>query len=74
MQSDDVHNAKRGGVSENADTLSDATPKYTMLGESGLVEDDEGNVYSANEIYPTGDVGGQKIDSHERLKGFGVAG
>ena len=50
MQSDDVHNAKRGGVSENADTVSDATSKYKLLGESGLVEDDEGNVYSANEI------------------------
>lgn len=74
MQSDDVHNAKRGGVSENADTVSDATPKYKMLGESGLVEDDEGNVYSANEIYPTGDVRTEKKSSHERLKGFGVAG
>lgn len=28
-------------------------PKYRVLGESGLVEDEEGNMYSASEIHPT---------------------
>ena len=27
------------------------TPDYRLLGESGLVEDEEGNIYSASEIY-----------------------
>ena len=29
---------------------SPSTPKYRVLGESGLVEDEEGNIYSASEI------------------------
>ena len=28
-------------------------PQYRVLGESGLVEDKEGNIYSAQEIFPT---------------------
>jgi hypothetical protein len=29
------------------------TPQYKILGESGLVEDEEGNIYSVNEVFPS---------------------
>lgn len=34
-------------------SMSEKEMKYKVLGESGLVEDEEGNVYSAHEIFPT---------------------
>ena len=33
-------------------SMSEKEMKYKVLGESGLVEDEEGNIYSANEIFP----------------------
>ena len=37
----------------NDDSKSEESqkPMYKLLGESGLVEDEEGNIYSANEVY-----------------------
>lgn len=36
---------------ENTNGPSPETPQYRLLGESGLVEDEEGNIYSASEVY-----------------------
>ena len=37
-------------------SMSEKEMKYKVLGESGLVEDEEGNVYSADEIFPRRDT------------------
>ena len=39
---------------ENTNGLSTDVASYRLLGESGLVEDDEGNVFSASEIDDSG--------------------
>ena len=36
---------------ENTSGTSPVDPTYRLLGESGLVEDEEGNIYSASEVY-----------------------
>ena len=53
---------KHDGVydDENTNGPSPETPHYRLLGESGLVEDEEGNIFSASEVYgfdeATGDL------------------
>ena len=45
--------------------------KYKVLGESGLVEDEDGEIFDINDIFPPSD-NLHEIPS-ERLKGFGVS-
>lgn len=42
---------------DNDNTGVPSTPHYRMLGESGLYEDEEGNTYSASEIFGQDDSG-----------------
>lgn len=50
-QHDDTVQSKEPTSGENGSEGQKA-PVYKVLGESGLVEDEEGNVYSATEIFP----------------------
>ena len=53
MNTDDTHNAANPNnpASDENNTDSANTPKYRVLGESGMVEDEDGNMYSVTEIY-----------------------
>ena len=53
MNTDDTHNAANlnNPASDENNTDSANTPKYRVLGESGMVEDEDGNMYSVTEIY-----------------------
>jgi len=62
---DKKHNDTKAHVAsgdENASSNS-SRPKYRLLGESGLVEDDEGNVFSASETDDS--EGGDVLSSSE---------
>lgn len=57
MMNDETNNAaKMNAATDGTKADSSTTPVYKMLGESGLVEDEEGNVFSADEIYGDDDT------------------
>lgn len=54
---DDTNNTPNRNAAEDANKLEPSkAPVYRILGESGLVEDEEGNIYSASEIEDDSDV------------------
>lgn len=76
MRSDDIHNTRQSNshAQERHDIDKPQEPVYRFLGESGLVEDEDGNVFSASEIYgesePDKSNGRSKRDLAKEFKFF----
>ena len=70
---DGTNNAGTNGVEAAGDQQEKAADGhvYTSLGESGLVQDEEGNIYGADEIYGPSEPQDDAVSN--RFKNFGIA-